>query len=96
MGIPFGFNNPASISDARFNIYQINDRRLALANQVGPNTSPEELTVLFGEDKQLQLKKIQREVEEEFLFRQFEQLQALRQRKREQRQRLFEMGAIFF
>ncbi len=96
MGIPFGFNNPASISDARFNMYQIIDRRLALANQVGPNTSQEELLSIFKEDKQLQLDKIKREVEEEYYFQWFEQFQALRKRKRDQRQRMFEMRAIFF
>lgn len=99
MGFPltsgFGLGVNAAGLDTRMNIYGINERRMALANQVDPNTPPGELLRVFQEDKQLALQKIQADVNDEYLYQWGEQLRERQKRERDRHEQRIANGWLF-
>jgi hypothetical protein len=82
-------------SDAAFSLQGIDEARLALANRVTGNETPEQLAAIQKLDKALELKRAQAQLNYDYHSAWFEHQQARRKKNRDQRQRLFEMGVIF-
>jgi hypothetical protein len=68
---------------------------MGLANRVTGNETPDQLIALNEQDKQLLFKGIQHKTNYEISNALQDASQRRRQKDREQRQRLFNMGAIF-
>lgn len=83
------------IYDGAGAVFDANQGRLALANRVTGNESPQELIALNEADKRLQFQAIQGNLNYEYGYAWQEANERRRQKDREQRQRLFQMGAIF-
>jgi len=77
-------------------MFRAGDARLALSNQMTGNETPAQLVAIQALDKKLALTQIQGEVEYQWQSAHLDQAMAMRQKMREQKQRLFDMGAIFF
>ena len=85
----------SGIFSAADDMFTYADKRMALANRVTGQETPEQLAAIQQQDKQLALKQIQAEVRYEYYNAWQEQREQRRKKAREQHQRLFEMGAIF-
>lgn len=77
-------------------MFRAGDARLALANQVTGQETPAQLAAIQALDKELSLNQIQGEVEYQYQMAWQDQASRMRDQWRDQKKRLFEMGAIFF
>ena len=71
------------------------DLRMALSNRMTPDMSPKEIQQVHNLDKGLTMVAEMKKIEEEVYYAQWEASQNQRQRNREQRERLQNMGALF-
>ncbi len=83
------------IYDGAAGFFDANQQRMALANRVTGNETPEELIAINNQDKQLAFQGIRDKINYEIGNAMEEANERRRQKDREQRQRLFQMGAIF-
>jgi hypothetical protein len=87
---------PAGLASSAGNdMFNYADARIALTNSVTGNETPEELVEIQRLDKGLELKQEQAKFNYQYATAWQEQQDQLIQKNREQKKRLFDMGAIF-